>query len=239
MAQRQFDKLSDDQVFADWLRWIERVYNEVIGQGWRHKMFRLMRGIYEQNPDLQKTGGFFLRWAADNYVDASAMALRRELDGQDGTENLVRMLCEMRARPTALSRARFRSTWNGTSAYLTADRAFDGFRIIKHRDGLDFDHIDPAMIVEDLERLTAQDDVLTHVQTTIAHRAPPRPDAPVPTFAEFHAALEAVGQVFERYYLILTHATLMAREPAEQFDIYRPFTFAWIADPRNFDHERS
>jgi hypothetical protein len=60
----------------------------------------------------------------------------------------------------------------------------------------------------------------------------------VPTFGDFHAALEAVGQVFERYYGILTHVTLMAREPEEQFDIYEPFTFSWIADPKHFDHRR-
>jgi hypothetical protein len=239
MAQRQFDKLTEDQVFADWRRWIRRVYDESIGQAWRRKMFRLMRGIYEQNTNLRNTGSFFLTWAAYNYVAASAMALRRELDVQDGTENLFQMLCEIRARPTVLSRARFRSTWTGTSEYLTADRAFDRLRIIRHRDRPDFDHIDPDMIVDDLRRLRAQDAVLTHVQTTIAHRAPPRPDAPVPTFAEFHAALDAVGQVFERYYTILTHATLMSREPEEQFDIYEPFTFAWIADPGHFDRERS
>ncbi len=66
MAQRQFDGLTDDQLFPDWLRWIQRAYDEAIGHGWRYKMFRLMRGIYDQNPDLQNTGGFFLKWSADN-----------------------------------------------------------------------------------------------------------------------------------------------------------------------------
>ena len=31
-------------------------------------MFRLLRGIYEQNRDLQKTGRFFYDWAEANYM---------------------------------------------------------------------------------------------------------------------------------------------------------------------------
>jgi hypothetical protein len=237
MAQRRIDKLSDDELFADWVRWIGRAYDEAIGQGWRHKMFRLMRCIYEQNTHLQETGGFFLQWAAENYVDASAMALRRELDGQGGSENLFHLLCEIRKRPSVLSRARFRSTWTMDSKYFSVDREFDKRRIVRHRNPED-DHIDPHMITEDLETLRAQDRVLLHVQTTIAHRSPARSDAHVPTFGDFDAAVEAVGLVFERYYLILTDRALFTREPIEQFNIYEPFRFAWIADAEQFDYKR-
>ena len=118
MAQGNFGKLSDDELFADWLRWIERAYSEAIGQGWRYQMFRLMRGIYDQNPDLQNEGGFFIQWAAENYVAASAIAFRRELDTLPGTENLFHLLREMRERPTVISRARFCSTWGGNPGEL-------------------------------------------------------------------------------------------------------------------------
>src|SRR4051812_46079338 len=106
MPQRRFERQTDDELFADWVRWIGRAYDEAISQGWRHKMFRLMRGIYEQNPDLQEQGGFFLQWAADNYVAATAVAFRRELDTQAGTENLYHLLQEMRRRPDVICRAR-------------------------------------------------------------------------------------------------------------------------------------
>src|SRR4051812_34607779 len=99
MPQRNPRRLTNDELFADWVRWIRRTYNEQITQGWRHRMFRLMRGVYEQNQELQNSGGFFINWAAENYVDAASMALRRELDTQAGTENLWHLLCEMRDRP--------------------------------------------------------------------------------------------------------------------------------------------
>ena len=239
MAQRQLEKLSDDEVFADWLRWIERAHEEAFAQGWRHKMFRLMRGIAVQNAELQETGGFFLQWAADNYVAASAMALRRELDGLGAAESLVHLLSEMQQRPDVLSRARFRATWTATSEYYTADNEFDDLGIITSPEGRDFDYIDPSRIEEDRERLRSADDVLEHVQTTIAHRMPLRPDAPIPTYGEFHDAHDSIWQVIARYRRILTHRRVVFREPPDAwFSVYAPFEFAWIADRDTFDKSR-
>ncbi len=238
MAQRQFEKLSDDEVFADWLRWIERAHDEALDQGWRHKMFRLMRGVAEQNADLRRTGRFFLQWAADNYVAASAMALRRELDTRSGAENLFHLLCEMQQRPNVLSRARFRSTWTGTGKHYKADTVFDDLGIIPSPEGRDFDHIDPNKIEEDREKLKSADDVPEHVQATIAHRMPVRPEEPIPTYGEFHDAHETIWQVIVRYREILTHRTKDSREPPDEWFSVAPFEFAWIADRDTFDFNR-
>jgi hypothetical protein len=95
------------------------------------------------------------------------------------------------------------------------------------------------MMIGDLEVLNAQELVLTHVQTTLAHRAPIRADAPVPTFGDLHASVDAVRQVFHRYYAILTHRTVVTFEPVAQFNVYTPFNHPWIADPERFDYCRS
>ena len=114
MAQRNPAQLTDDQLFQDWLRWIQRAYDEAVGQARRFRLFRLVHGVYQQNDHLQHTGGFLFQWMADNYVAASAMAFRRELDTQAGTENLIHLLREMRDHPSVISRARFRATWSET-----------------------------------------------------------------------------------------------------------------------------
>ena len=200
-------------------------------------MFRLLRGIYSQNPDLQHAGGFFLRWAADNYVAASAMALRRELDGRKGSENLYHLLREIRAHPTVICRARFRNTWNGLqNEYYNADREFDQMPIIKVAADPDADHIDPASVDDDIRKLMSEDEVLDHVETTFAHRAPVRQDAEVPTFGDLHHAIEVVREVFGRYYLILTHKALVFFEPTAQYNVFEPFRSPWIPDPERFDY---
>lgn len=238
MAQRNMALLSDTDLHADWVTWIQRAYDELIRQGWRHKMFRLMRGIYEQNADLRANGGFFLNWAADNYVAASAMALRRELDDQHGSQNLYHLLQEVRQRPEVVSRRKHRETWTGNSEYWTADKAFDQLPIIRVAANPDGDHIDPDVVAIDLRTLRSQDGVIEHIQTTIAHRAPMRAGAEVPTFADLHAAINVVREVFSRYYLILTHASVTSFEPMEQFNLFAPFRSAWITDMEQFDYSR-
>jgi len=210
-------------------------------------MFRLLRGIYEQNRDLQKTGRFFYDWAEANYIAASAMAFRRELDTRSGTENLFHVLCEMRDRPSVICRARFRSTWEverashkeaGDSEHFTADHAFDTLPIVRKTDNPDLDHLAPASIAEDLRTLETQDSVLLHVQKTIAHRMPKTPEALVPTFGDLHEAIEVLREVIHRYYRILTQKAINTLEPTADFDVYTPFRLAWIPDPDQFDYSR-
>ena len=241
MAQRNPAQLTDDQLFQDWLRWIQRAYDEAVGQDRRFRLFRLVHGVYQQNDHLQHTGGFLFQWMADNYVAASAMAFRRELDTQAGTENLIHLLREMRDRPSVISRARFRATWSETELNdaWNANRAFNAYPHVEHADGPNQDHVDPDAVAADLVVLEEQDRVLEHLQTTVAHRVPELQGASVPTFAEFHAAIKAIGGVFQRYYTLLTHSTLLDLEPAAQYDEYEMFTFAWISDPERFDYEKA
>ena len=241
MAQRNPAQLTDDQLFQDWLRWIQRAYDEAVGQARRFRLFRLVHGVYQQNDHLQHTGGFLFQWMADNYVAASAMAFRRELDTQAGTENLIHLLREMRDHPSVISRARFRATWSETEPNnaWNANRAFNAYPHVEHADGPDQDHVDPDAVAADLVVLEEQDRVLEHVQTTVAHRGPELQGASVPTFAEFHAAIKAIGGVFRRYYTLLTHSTLLDLEPAAQYNEYEIFTFAWISDPERFDYEKA
>ncbi len=72
MAQRKFENLSDDELYADWIKWIERSYKEVVDQAWNYRLFRLMRGVFGQNEELQRTGGFLWKWMARNYTSGSA-----------------------------------------------------------------------------------------------------------------------------------------------------------------------
>jgi hypothetical protein len=238
MAQRKASTLSDDELYADWVRWIKRAHDESVMQAWRHRNFRLMRGIAEQNTRLRETGGFFLQWAAQNYLAAAAIAFRRELDTQRGTENLFHVLTEMHQRPRVVSRERFVATWGPSNReFSIPDRAFNSYPIIKDRNGDSRrDHLDPAYVANDLTTLQKENErILEYVQTTVAHRAPEKPKAEVPTFGDFHAALAAVQEVIGRYYTFLTHSTIINFEPTAQYDVHEPFTFAWISNPTAFN----
>ena len=62
-------------------------------------MFRLLRAVFVTNQHLSEEGGFIFRWMVENYVDSALMLLRRELDRQDGTENLLNLLLDMIEHP--------------------------------------------------------------------------------------------------------------------------------------------
>jgi hypothetical protein len=239
MAQRDFRRLSDEQLFADWSRWIERAYDEAKRQAWRHRVFRMIRGIYEQNDQLRDDGGFFLMWAANNYVAASGMALRRELDSQHGVENLYHLLKEMHSRPSVISRRRFKSTWGvmeTSNDHLKADRAFDRLAIVRDQGDPNADHIDPASVAEDLAKLNELDDLLAYIQTTLAHRVPERPNASIPTFGDFHNATKAVQERIGFYYAVIKHVSIGEFEPMPQFNVFKAFESPWIPDRSNFNY---
>ena len=102
----------------------------------------------------------------------------------------------------------------------------------------DADHIDPASVAQDRALLDEQDQVLRHVERTVAHRTSATVDAYIPTIGELHGAIDKVRDVFSRYYVLLTHKAIISFEPTPQYDVYKAFSFAWIQDSEHLDYKR-
>ena len=109
MALRLVKDASDDDRHAAWVSVAERIYVEQVNHAWRHYLFRLLRCVFSVNTKLSDEGGFIFNWAAENYVDASLMLIRRELDVQAGTENLCNLLEDIIEHPAVLNRAHYLS----------------------------------------------------------------------------------------------------------------------------------
>ena len=150
------------------------------------------------------------------------MAFRRELDTQAGTENVIRLLREMRDRPSVISRARLRATWSETKPDYAwnANRAFNAYPHVEHADGPHQDHVEPGADAAGLVVLEEQDRVLQHVQTTVAHRMPHLQVASVPTVAEFHAAIESFNGRF-REECLNVHWFPSLSDAQEKIDAFR------------------
>ena len=222
-----------DERYAAWKRVIERIARENIAQGWNHYMFRLLRAVFTHNTRLAEEGGFIFQWVTQNYVDASLMLVRRELDVQEGTENLRNLLDDIIAHPEVLTRARYRSEWdNATLAAQLADGQFDAFGAVQVNNSRDDDGIATAVIEADLASLTADIDALrVYAERTRAHRTPPRGINPAGmTFEVLHTSIRDIRRVIARYNLILGRATIINWEPARQYNTVVPFTFTWVND---------
>lgn len=145
MALNLKAKTSASQRYEAWLRVVERSSDEQVAQGWRHRVFRLCRAVFETNEELAQEGGFLLNWATENYVDAALMVVRRELDIQAGTENLRNLLDDIARFPEVLNRGRYRSNWQ-EAEWARADEVFERFGIVRIPGDPLRDHIDAATV---------------------------------------------------------------------------------------------
>ena len=223
------------QRYEVWLRVAERSSDEQVAQGWRHRVFRLYRAVFETNEELSREGGFLLNWATENYVDAALMVVRRELDLQAGTENLRNLLDDIAQFPDVLNRERYRSNWQELE-WARADEVFDRFGIIRVPSNPLLDHIDPAIVRADLARLVNDGERLrTFAERTRAHRTPEQGVDRSITFQDLHQAIDDVRLIVGKYYALLTARSRSDWEPEPQFSTVAPFMRPWVTDPQAVD----
>ncbi len=230
MALRLPKTTSPDDRHAEWVRVVERIRAEQVSQGWHHQLFRLVRAVFVNNQTLLDQGGFLFKWMADNYVDASLMLVRRELDKQAGTENLRNLLEDIIGHREVLTRARYVAQWPAGLVHL-ADGAFDLFSPAKVCGSPHADYIDPKVVKADLDRaIAAADRVRVYAEKTRAHRTPEQGLRGPITFRDLHQALVDIRSIVGNYYALLTLMSVTEWEPVAQYDTIAPFTRAWVTD---------
>ena len=238
MVQRRVDRLTDDELFADWADIAQRAHDNAARLHWNRRMFRTLAAVFTANPRLQETGGHLWNWIRHNYTAGAGMAIRRELDLDGSVANLPNMLHEIVGRPTVLNRRRYLARWNpGADWELEiANRAFDSFGVARPSAARDEDHVDPARVEADLRQLGAQTEtVRAYIEQTIAHRQRSAP-APV-SFAQFNETIAAIETVFKTYYARITQSSIAQLEPVPQYDTTEVFTFPWVAPGVRLDVE--
>jgi hypothetical protein len=194
-------------------------------------MFRLVRGVFTTNQQLSDEGGFVFNWAAENYLDASLMVIRRELDVQSGTENLRNLLEDIIEHTGVLSRARYRMQW--TTDKDQADSAFDAFDPLREAGAPEHDQFNPVVVQADLDHVVASAERLrTYAERTRAHRTPERGIDRTITFRDLHNSIGDIRRVVAKYYALLTLYSVAEWEPSAGYDTLAAFTRPWVVDRR-------
>jgi hypothetical protein len=227
MAQRKPGAMSERELFADWVKWIGRVENELIGIAWNRRIYREVTRVFRHNKHLQEVGGFLHEWMHLNYTAGVTMAFRREVDRANHM-GLVHLLGEIADRPEVLSRQRHHDGWPLRSSFESELRrkAFEAIPFVSASDDPMRDHIDPAFVRADIEAIRTDTELAhNYVEQTIAHRTWKEPETI--TFEQFNAAVDALTPIFKRYYARLTGGSLMQMVPVPQYNTHEPFTFPW------------
>jgi hypothetical protein len=142
-------------------------------------------------------------------------------DRDSRTRSLIRLLSEIADHATELTRDWWSARWwpEGDEPPKHYLERFDEL-------SLGGDHVDPAAVRADLERLAKVCKVVkSYVDKHVAHIDGDRESHGPVTLGEIHTAADTVYEVFHRWYQLVTNAVL-ATPLAEPWE--HGFTVSWI-----------
>ena len=184
-----------DQKLTKWDGWLDTIYKEVVSLVEHQQIFGKVRDIVEANPEIQKPNAFY-KFLANTYGDSSIMGVRRQIKPHRDSISLVGLLEEIIRNSSVLSRKRF------VELYSPEMQSEAGCIFDKRFSGSCPNHIDPAIVQQDLDELKAHvDKVEAYADKRLAHRDKKQPV--VPTFGELDPCIDCLKKLIIKYSLLL------------------------------------
>jgi hypothetical protein len=215
---------TDDERYASWLEDFELIKQDVYRL--HHHRF-LFRETQEMIRAAELPESSFFRALAQWYAESFASGIRRLGDRRRGTISFVRLLDEIRRHPGVMSCERHVALWDrdGDRLFMAeGERSYDRFADATGN------RVDAEAVSQDIAALNAAAArVETWVNENVAHRSA-LPRADLPTFAEVHAAVDAVGQILQKYASLLRAEGLVELVPVIQYDWKAPFRRTWLPE---------
>jgi hypothetical protein len=167
------------------------------------------------------------------YIEAQVMAIRRQADNDSRTLSLRRLIGQLEQHRLQFTRDWYVQRWLGDrnpnspnererlEAQFHLDAANEAFqRFTDEPGGV---HLGARRLQDDRQQLLAiTEAVVRYANTTVAH-AEREPENVTVTYADFHGAVEHLGQMLRRYYLLINQGGLMTATPTIQGDWKGPF----------------
>jgi AbiU2 len=213
---------------AKWRSWIEKdIRSDVVGMHFKRMIWREVQEMVAANPEVGEVPSAFWDFYGENYAAAQAIAVRRQADRDARTCSLARLIKEMQADAELLTRDYYVGLLDErTDSDLLVKRANSDFDRLAGSG----DHLDPEIPARDFEVL--QNDahrLRIYVNEHVAHdmAEPTLPE--MPTYADLHAAIDSVGEIFKKYAVTLTGGWWATLEPAIQGDWRAIFRVPWLS----------
>lgn len=210
-----------------WKQWLRRLRPQLTDLVVGDHVYHRMREIVQANPDIQ-TPGILHGWIVDNYVDSTAIGIRRMCDRDFASLSMWRLIHDIAVHHKAVTRASY----------------VHGFP----REGKDSGHGDfdswagagakflPRSVPEsDLVRLEqSEDPIRTLVNKRIAHLDRASKRRKWPYFKDLGESIELLEVLYLKYQLILTGAFQETMLPmdVERNDWQRVLKSAWLREQR-------
>jgi hypothetical protein len=214
-----------DQRIEKWTRWINgTINNNVLTMHLQRDAWRKVSQILEANGQLPDS--YWWEFMRDTYATTQAIAVRRQADTHRDAASLGKLIEEMRDDATRVTRSFWIGLWRSPDDPIdrrVAERAWaDTYG------GATGTHLDPAIPTADLAALTAAAaNVKDYVDQHLAH-ADSVPTTVTLTLSDVHDAIDVIGELFRKYYTLLTAASYVDLVPIIQHDWLAAFRQPWI-----------
>jgi hypothetical protein len=221
-----------DSRIEKWRRWMEdTILPDIHAMYLQRAAYRRVHEIVLANEGLPRDS-YFWEYLEETYAPTQATAVRRQAESNSRVKSLGRLLQEVGTNAEHLTRAFFIGMWVDPEDRDEIRRAgitqIAGSTVDEKFAGEVDEHLDPTIPEADLAALTATAaSVKAFVDERIAH-SDRRPTSPLPTFDELDAAVDRIGDLVIKYYLLLTASGLMQLEPVIQNDWEAVFRQPWI-----------
>ena len=217
-----------DQRIEKWTRWIDgSIKNNVLAMHLHRDAWREVAAILEQNPGLPES--YWWEFMLDTYATTQAVAVRRQADRDPQTASLRNLCAELADDASRITRDFWLGLWQEPEDQfmrMLAERQW-----AENFGGGVGDHLDPDLPTADLERLVeAAGSIKDFVDRHIAHSQSSAVPANVTLqVRDLHNAIDVIGEVFQRYYSLLTASSMVVLVPVIQHDWKAIFRQPWMA----------
>jgi hypothetical protein len=215
-----------DQRIDKWTRWIDGTIKENVLMMHLHRdTWREVSQIIQDNGQLPDS--YWWAFMRNTYAPTQAVAVRRQADTHKDVASLGKLIKEIRDEPSKLTRA----WWTGLRDHidpLEKRLAEEGWNT--EYGGSVGHHLDPAIPDRDFQALSAAAaDVKAYVDEHVAHADAAAVSATITlTLDDIHDTIDVIGELFQRYYTLLTATSMVLLVPVIHHNWKAVFQEPWI-----------
>jgi hypothetical protein len=220
--------MNEEQRRARLIQWLEKIYRDVQDLLIADYLFWELQKIVDDNPRFKDASGLFTEWMASNFINATAVGVRRHAKSGDDSISMKRFLDEVESYPALVSRTHYRTHFVDAAPWLKDAGEHDFDRLA----GKGIDQIPVALVQQQKADLAKSvQDIEHYVDRRIAHYDKRELARPVPALGDMSSALAVLEKLVMLYWLFLKGSSMTTVLPTIQFDWQDIFRFAWARPP--------
>lgn len=214
--------MSNDKKIQKWKNQLQVIREEVSNLVWSVDIYSETRQIVTDNPKIS-TGNRFYEWIMRNYVHATLMGIRRQVDTDRETICLESLLYDMKKYCHLLNRERHIALYDPEMRSL-GDRTFDNLA------GKTKDIFPVEMLEQDLRKLEQIRSLhKKYIDKRICHHDKVKEIEEIGTFQDLDDAVLILEKIVRSYYLLILAQDLNMRTNPD-CDWKMIFKQTWISD---------